>query len=158
VIAFLLPLAALVLIYGALGCYRGDIRARLAGVVAALGGTIGVALAVPEVNGRLSGPAFTTGCHRHRGGPSGRLVRRATAQARPELSETVGAPRQPDRIPHPCPHRGTEMRFTLIYPDPELHSHWPCPVDGTRWELTMDGERLAPFGTRHREPAGRRPE
>jgi hypothetical protein len=32
---------------------------------------------------------------------------------------------------------------------------WPCPVDGSKWELTMDGECLVPFGTRRREPAGR---
>lgn len=54
----ILPVVALLLIYGALGRYRGDFWARLAGVTAALGGTLGVSLALPEVNGSVSGAGF----------------------------------------------------------------------------------------------------
>jgi len=61
-------------------------------------------------------------------------------------------------MPHPltktCPQCGTTMHFELVYPDPEVNSHWPCPVDGTRWDLSDDGERLVPFGSIRREPAG----
>jgi hypothetical protein len=61
-------------------------------------------------------------------------------------------------MPHPmarsCPDCAAEMPFTLVYPNPEVHSHWLCPRDGGKWELTMDGSRLVPFGTRHREAVG----
>jgi hypothetical protein len=53
VIAFLLPVLALVLVAGAIGRYRADARARVAGVAAALAGILGVALVVPEVNGSI---------------------------------------------------------------------------------------------------------
>jgi hypothetical protein len=53
VIAFLLPVLALVLVAGAIGRYRADARARVAGVAAALAGILGVALAVPEVSGSI---------------------------------------------------------------------------------------------------------
>jgi hypothetical protein len=53
VIAFLLPAIALVLVAGAIGRYRADARARVAGVAAALAGTLGVSLAVPELNGGI---------------------------------------------------------------------------------------------------------
>jgi hypothetical protein len=48
-----LPLVALVLVWAAIGRYRGDARARIAGVTAALAGTLGVSLALPEVYGSL---------------------------------------------------------------------------------------------------------
>jgi hypothetical protein len=48
-----LPLVALVLVWAAIGRYRLDARARLAGVVAALAGTLGVSLALPEMYGAL---------------------------------------------------------------------------------------------------------
>jgi len=53
VIAFLLPVIALVLVAGAIGRYRADARARIAGVAAALAGTLGVSLAVPELTGGM---------------------------------------------------------------------------------------------------------
>ena len=52
-IAFLLPAIALVLVAGAIGRYRVDARARVAGVAAALAGILGVSLAVPELNGDI---------------------------------------------------------------------------------------------------------
>lgn len=52
-IAFLLPVIALVLVAGAIGRYRADPRARIAGVAAALAGTLGVSLAVPEIAGGI---------------------------------------------------------------------------------------------------------
>lgn len=52
-LAFLLPVIALVLVAGAIGRYRADARARIAGVAAALGGTLGVSLAVPEISGGM---------------------------------------------------------------------------------------------------------
>jgi hypothetical protein len=51
--ATILPIVAVVLVWLAIGRYRVDARARLAGVAAGLGGTLGVALAVPEVNGSI---------------------------------------------------------------------------------------------------------
>lgn len=53
-----------------------------------------------------------------------------------------------------CPDCAAEMPWRLVYPHPELHSHWECPRDGSRWELTMDGSAMVPFGTRHREQVG----
>jgi len=53
VTAAILPIVALVLVYLAIGRYRVDARARLAGVAAGLAGTVGVSLALPEVNGRI---------------------------------------------------------------------------------------------------------
>lgn len=49
-IRFLLPIIALLLVAGAIGRYRADARARIAGVAAALAVTLGVSLTVPEVN------------------------------------------------------------------------------------------------------------
>lgn len=49
----ILPVVALVLVYLAIGRYRADVRAKLAGVAAGLAGAGGVALALPEVNGRV---------------------------------------------------------------------------------------------------------
>jgi len=46
------------------------------------------------------------------------------------------------------------MYSTQNLPYSELTSHWPCPLDGSKWELTMDGAQLVPFGTRHREQVG----
>jgi hypothetical protein len=61
-------------------------------------------------------------------------------------------------VPHPmtkiCPQCGTTMHCALVYPHPELGSHWLCPVDGSKWELTMDGAKLVPFRTIHRESVG----
>jgi hypothetical protein len=54
VLAFLLPIIALVLVAGAIGRYRTDPRARIAGVAAALAGTLGVSLAVPELTGDMT--------------------------------------------------------------------------------------------------------
>lgn len=45
----LLPVVALVLLSGAVSRYRVDARAAAAGVAAALAGTLGIALAMPEV-------------------------------------------------------------------------------------------------------------
>jgi len=53
VIRFLLPIIALVLVAGAIGRYRADARARFAGVAAALAVTLGVSLAVPQINGGM---------------------------------------------------------------------------------------------------------
>lgn len=44
------PILALVLLYLAIGRYRGDAMARTAGVAAALGGTLGASLVLPQVN------------------------------------------------------------------------------------------------------------
>ena len=60
-LAFLSPIIALVLVAGAIGRYRTDARARFAGVAAALAATLGVSLAVPEING---------GSHFRRSSPS----------------------------------------------------------------------------------------
>jgi hypothetical protein len=49
----ILPLVAVVFVWSAIGRYRGDARARVAGVAAALGGTLGVSLALPQVNGGI---------------------------------------------------------------------------------------------------------
>ena len=45
----ILPLVALVLLSGAVSRYRLDAHALAAGVAAALAGTLGIALALPEV-------------------------------------------------------------------------------------------------------------
>jgi hypothetical protein len=44
------PLVGLVLVSLAVGRYRGDRRAVAGGIIAALGGTLGVALALPPAN------------------------------------------------------------------------------------------------------------
>jgi hypothetical protein len=31
-----------------------------------------------------------------------------------------------------CPECGSEMPFKLVSPQPEVHSHWACPRDGSR--------------------------
>jgi hypothetical protein len=49
----IVPIVALVLVYLAIGRYRVDARAKLAGVTAGLAGTLGVALALPEFNGGI---------------------------------------------------------------------------------------------------------
>jgi hypothetical protein len=53
VTAGILPIVALVLVWFAIGRYRVDARARLAGVAAGLGASLGVALTLPEVNGGI---------------------------------------------------------------------------------------------------------
>jgi hypothetical protein len=72
-------------------------------------------------------------------------------------SRTVGAWRHPDGIhlqmPKICPSCGAEMRYDLGA-DPVMDSCWPCPIDGSKWESTMDGSNLVPFGTIHHEPVG----
>ena len=49
-LAFLLPVVALVLVAGAIGRYRADARARFAGVAAAVAATLAVSLAVPGIS------------------------------------------------------------------------------------------------------------
>ncbi|HEX4361349.1 MAG TPA: hypothetical protein VH141_27685 [Pseudonocardia sp.] len=49
-LAFLLPVVALVLVAGAIGRYRSDARARFAGVTAAVAATLAVSLAVPGIS------------------------------------------------------------------------------------------------------------
>lgn len=52
------PILALALVYLAIGRYRGDAPARTAGVVAALGGTLGASLVLPQVNQGVSTTGF----------------------------------------------------------------------------------------------------
>ena len=52
------PILALALLYLAIGRYRGDALARTAGVAAALGGTLGASLVLPQVNQGLSTAGF----------------------------------------------------------------------------------------------------
>ena len=56
----LVPAVALVLVAGAVGRYRRDIWAALAGVAAALAGTLGVTLALPEITLTVSSSLFAT--------------------------------------------------------------------------------------------------
>lgn len=53
-----LPILALALVYLAIGRYRGDALARTAGVAAALGGTLGASLVLPQVNQGVSNTGF----------------------------------------------------------------------------------------------------
>lgn len=55
-IGFLLPVVALVLVAGAIGRYRSDARARIAGVAAALA----VSLAVPGISAGMTLPQVVT--------------------------------------------------------------------------------------------------
>lgn len=52
------PILALVLLYLAIGRYRGDVLARVAGVAAALGGTLGACLVLPQVNQGVTTAGF----------------------------------------------------------------------------------------------------
>ena len=55
----------------------------------------------------------------------------------------------------PCPECGSQIPFALVYPMPEINSHWVCPHDGSRWDLADDGSALVRFGSIRREAAGR---
>ncbi|HEY2205739.1 MAG TPA: hypothetical protein VGH99_14800 [Pseudonocardia sp.] len=52
------PILALALLYLAIGRYRVDALARTAGVAAALGGTLGASLVLPQVNQGVSTAGF----------------------------------------------------------------------------------------------------
>jgi formate hydrogenlyase subunit 3/multisubunit Na+/H+ antiporter MnhD subunit len=52
------PILALALLYLAIGRYRRDAIARVAGVAAALGGTLGASLVLPQVNQGVSTTGF----------------------------------------------------------------------------------------------------
>jgi formate hydrogenlyase subunit 3/multisubunit Na+/H+ antiporter MnhD subunit len=52
------PILALALLYLAIGRYRVDALARTAGVAAALGGTLGASLVLPQVNQGVSTTGF----------------------------------------------------------------------------------------------------
>jgi hypothetical protein len=60
VIRFLLPVVALVLVAGAIGRYRSDARARIAGVAAAVAATLAVSLAVPGISAGMGLPQVVT--------------------------------------------------------------------------------------------------
>lgn len=58
----------------------------------------------------------------------------------------------------PCRDCGAPAAFTLVYPDPEINSHYLCPRCGAKWDLTDDGSALVPLGSIRRERAGKRPD